>query len=64
MRFKQLTLIGVISGLLLNALKSTPTSSQALITSYIGMIIASVIWVMEVRSSVHGIKAREEKASH
>lgn len=58
MRFKQLSLFAVINGFLLNAIK-TPTPKQMLPTvSLIGMVVTSVLWIMEVRSSIHGHAAR------
>ena len=63
MRFKQLSLFAVISGLLLNALKDITVDEKVSTVSSIGMMITCVIWIMEVSSSMHGQRARARKRS-
>jgi hypothetical protein len=61
MRFKQLTLFGVIYGLLLNVLKDANTPGKVLTICSIGMIATTVLWIMEVRSFVHWLRAASLK---
>jgi hypothetical protein len=61
MRFKQLTLFGVICGLLLNALKDASVPNKILTIAAIGMIATTVIWIMEVRSFGHWLKAASKR---
>jgi hypothetical protein len=63
MRFKQLTLFGVLSGLLINALNSQTFRSSAPIIGLIGIASTSLLWIMEIRSSIHAQTAREIKRS-
>ena len=58
MRFKQLSLFGVISGLLLNAFNASAAWPKMEILTSFGVIVTSVIWVMEVRSSMYAQKAK------
>jgi hypothetical protein len=59
MRFKQLSLYGVISTLILNAAISkqpqqelSAEHSNLAVFSFVGMAVTSVLWVMEIRSTV------------
>lgn len=61
MRFKQLSLFALISGFLFNALNNTNTAQRVIAISLCGLITTMVIWVMEVRSSLHGQSARARK---
>ena len=61
MRFKQLTLFGVLSGLLLNALNSQTLHPLRWIFGLVGIASTTLLWIMEVRSSVHAQKALEIK---
>lgn len=63
MRFKQLSLFVVISGLLLNAVNTINGSQRNVAVSSIGMMITSVLWIMEVRSSIHAQISRSKKRS-
>ncbi|MGP8173102.1 MAG: hypothetical protein ACLP7O_00985 [Terracidiphilus sp.] len=63
MRFKQLSLFAVMNGLLLNALNSSNAVAKASTIGSLGMMISAVIWIMEVRSSIFGHRARAKKKS-
>lgn len=63
MRFKQLSLFGVVSGLLLNTLNKANTPQMIATVSSVGMIVTNVIWIMEVRSSIYAQIARSRKHS-
>jgi hypothetical protein len=63
MRFKQLTLWSGATALLLNAEFSDKSGAQIarhpLIIPVIGLLFTAAFWVMEVRSTLHGIEALE-----
>ena len=63
MRFKQLSLFGIISALLLNALNSNGPNLSIQYVSIIGMASAALLWIMEIRSTIHGQAARYMKRS-
>src|ERR1051325_7072300 len=59
MRFKQLSLYGVVTALLVNAMNSKDVASAAISAKaicVIALLSTSVLWVMEVRSSLYGYR--------
>jgi hypothetical protein len=58
MRFKQLTLFSAISGLLLSSLASSSPTITKPTLSIIGIAATTVLWLMEVRSSIYAQAAR------
>jgi hypothetical protein len=67
MRFKQLTLFSVVTGLLLNA--ATSDRAQQMLSRHdnkttlgiAGMFFTVILWIMETRSTIYGLKIRAEK---
>ena len=63
MRFKQLTLFGILSALLLNTLNSQMPLVSSTKISIIGMASTALLWIMEIRSSIFAQAARKLKGS-
>jgi hypothetical protein len=64
MRFKQLSLYGVITALLVNAMNSKDIATAAISAKticVIALLSTSVLWVMEVRSSLYGYRCQKAK---
>jgi hypothetical protein len=67
MRFKQLSLFAIVTGLLLNGAisKDSPLlftgHSNKTPLSFAGIVFTTVLWVMEVRSTTHGFRIRRQK---
>src|SRR6476469_9385837 len=64
MRFKQLSLYGVITALLVNAMNSKDVATAAISAKpicVIALLSTSVLWVMEVRSSLYGYRCQRAK---
>ena len=69
LRFKQLTVFALFTGVLLNAAVSdggVPVLSghhNRTLFSFIGMLFTAVFWVMEVRSTIWGLHHRPKKGA-
>lgn len=64
MRFKQLSLYGVITALLVNAMNSKDVATATISAKaicVIALLSTSVLWVMEVRSSLYGYRCQKAK---
>lgn len=64
MRFKQLSLYGVVTALLVNAINSKEAARAAISVSAIcvmAVVSTSVLWIMEVRSSSYGYRCQKRR---